>query len=83
MATTYLAGHSDIIVNSQKMSWMEEISAWTGDNEVSELRVSGWNNPPFIQARQAHQDAWGQEYIHVWGPMYSLIREAVKKINYT
>lgn len=83
MAKTYLEGHNDIVVNSEKEVWMFYVdgSERGEDSQQSELRVSTWNNPPFVYAQNSHNDNFDNEYFNISGPLYSLIKEAALKTN--
>lgn len=85
MANTYLAGHSDLISNSFKFSLSEHSESLIG-KEVPELRVMTWNSPPFLYGASLSRDLVNnsvEEFIHLSGPLYSLMREVALKLNYS
>lgn len=80
MAKTYLEGYDDVVLSSQEQAWAKYMEYLMG-GEQRELRVCTWDNPPFVYAQHSHYDNFDNEYFRISGPLYSLIKEAVKKMN--
>lgn len=81
MAPNYLGGHNDIILNSQKFGAFAHAMSLSGQ-EVPEIRVITWNNPPFLFASSRFRDEFDNEYMQISGPLYSLVKEVAARLNY-
>lgn len=79
MFESKLTGHCDVVENSNKVAWMNALSSYLNEHS-SELRVTPWNNAPYLYANNFFGDSNGQ-YIRIAGPLYSLIKEAAIKAN--
>lgn len=82
MVHTYLAGQSDVVINSQKLAWETSLNQFFGI-ETPELRVATISNPPYVVGRPLYYDVFGNEHVEISGPLYALLKEICYKINYT
>lgn len=81
MKLPYLLGGSAIVHNSYRFdSFIDQ--AFEAEN-LRNIRITAANNLPYIHARFAYADRWGNEYIRVMGPMYALMTEAAAMLNCT
>lgn len=83
MVLPYLIGHDDVVVlNRKRLVWLESMNSMVG-MEVPVLRVTGWNCPPYAWGSPAYKDEYDNEFFKITGPLYSLMVEAAKMMNYT
>lgn len=82
MSPNYLSGPTDIIVNSHKIAWFDVMTHINGAPEAPEIRVTTWNDAPFMFANPMTNYSYWQEFIKISGPLYGLIKESAKRINY-
>lgn len=85
MAHNYLVGTSEIIANSFKFAFSQHLASLYV-KEVPELRVMAWNCPPFlygIKLFDALVNNSTKEFVHISGPLYSLVKEAALRMNYS
>lgn len=81
MYLSYLVGYNDVVQNDQNNHWSELAAEMFG--QKSDMRVRAWTNPPYIYGNSVYWDQDNNEYIQVYGPLYSLIKEVVNKLNIT